>query len=108
MKRLILGSLSFFLLASMIVPALAFDNPYVKGKTAPFNLIGLAYQRFFEEQGIPSAEGLLSAYRMRKISGKDVVRSAIQANRLSADVLNDPDYLAAVESQLEALSRGNK
>lgn len=107
MKRIISVSLSFFLLASLSAPALAFDTPYSQGKIAPFNLVGLAYQGFFEEQGIPSAEALFSAYRRGEISAEDVVKGAIQANRLSSELLKDSNYISAVNSQLEALTRGS-
>lgn len=120
MRRLVFGSLSFFLVAAASMPAVRAEapnqnpsrtpvpnTPASQQKTEPFNLVGLAYQGYFEDQGIPSAQTLITAYRSGDISAEDVVKSAIQANRLSPDVLNDADYIGAVDSQLRALSSGS-
>jgi len=120
MRRLVFGSLSFFLVAAATMPAVRAEapsqnpsrtpvpnTPASQQKTEPFNLVGLAYQGYFEDQGIPSAQTLITAYRSGDISAEDVVKSAIQANRLSPDVLNDADYIGAVDNQLRALSSGS-
>jgi hypothetical protein len=123
MKRLVFGSLSFFLLASASMPAVRAEppseNPYPSGspvlntpsssqqETEPFNLVGLAYQGYFEDQGIPSAQTLITAYRSGDISAEDVVKGAIQANRLSPEVLKDAEYIGAVDNQLNALSNND-
>jgi hypothetical protein len=120
MRRLVFGSLSFFLVAAASMPAVRAEapnqnpsrtpvpnTPASQQKTEPFNLVGLAYQGYFEDQGIPSAQTLITAYRSGDISAEDVVKSAIQANRLSPDVLNDADYIGAVDNQLRALSSGS-
>ncbi|MBD0345192.1 MAG: hypothetical protein ICV63_10295 [Coleofasciculus sp. Co-bin14] len=119
MKRLILGSLSVLLLASLSAPALqaqspsdnpssypAADPPISNDKLTPFTLVRLAYQGFLKDQGIPSGEGLLDAYQNRDISAKKLIESAIQAKRLPAEALNDSDYLVDVDSQLSALNTG--
>jgi hypothetical protein len=120
MRRLVFGSLSFFLVAAASMPAVRAEapnqnpsrtpvpnTPASQQKTEPFNLVGLAYQGYFEDQGIPSAQTLITAYRSGDISAEDVVKGAIQANRLSPDVLNDADYIGAVDNQLRALSSGS-
>ncbi len=117
MRRLIFGSLSFFMLASMSATAVRAempaeqpsdspvqDTPSSNSSTEPFNLVGLAYQGGFEEQGIPSADNLLVGFRTGEISALDVVKAAIKANKVSPEVLNDRGYITAVESQLESLS----
>lgn len=120
MRRIVFGSLSFFLLAAASMPAVRAESPSQnpsnppvpntsssQQRTEPFNLVGLAYQGYFKDQGIPSAQTLITAYRSGDISAEDVVKGAIRANRLSPDVLNDAGYIGAVDNQLNALSSGN-
>lgn len=116
MHRLVVGSLSFLLMSLAITPAVRAEIPNVRSsdstvensrsaqeQTTPFKLVTLAYQGFFQEQGIPSAGGLLQAYRAGDISAEDLVRGAIEANRLSAEVLDDREYMTAVQSYLNVL-----
>ncbi|WP_392535373.1 hypothetical protein [Nostoc sp. C117] len=74
-------------------------NSYVE----PFNLVAFAYQGGLNQQGIPSGETLLVQTQSQKILALDLVKAAVNANRLSAQVLNDQDYLSAVKLQLDAL-----
>ena len=71
--------------------------------TTPFNLVSQAYRGSFKEQGIPSYEALIAGYRSGQIRAEDVVQSAVKANRLSEEILNDQGYLYAVEAQLRGL-----
>jgi hypothetical protein len=129
MRRIVFGSLSFFLLASMRSPALhaempsenipdsptfdapsspsevpTLDAPTANGRITPFNLVRLAYQGFFENQGIPSGDSFLNAYQNKTITAEDIVKGAIAAQRLPSDVMNDSEYVAAVGSQLDGLT----
>ncbi|MBD2181178.1 hypothetical protein H6S82_28695 [Planktothrix sp. FACHB-1355] len=115
MKRLIIGGLSVVLLSAVAAPAVRAesptDNPASSSSTPtvpsfelqPFNLVYMAYQGYFEEQGIPSAQGLISAYRTGTVDAEDIVESAVKANRLPSSVMADDDYLNAVELQLRSL-----
>jgi|ERR687885_74503 hypothetical protein len=132
MRRLVFGSLSFWLLASMSAPALhaeapsdnpsdspnldtqsypanlpTLEAPSSNGKITPFNLVKLAYQGFLQEQGIPSGDSVLTAYQAGTITAEDLVKGAIAAQRLPSNVLNEPGYIAAVDSQLNGLTSGN-
>jgi hypothetical protein len=120
MKGLIFGSLSVMLLASMSTPAVraeiprenaynypAQDTPSFNSQITPFNLVGLAYQGFLKNQGIPSGGILINLYQNREITGKDLVESAVKANRLSPEVLNDSGYIADVDNQLDWLHEAN-
>ncbi|MFN6571893.1 hypothetical protein A6770_26860 [Nostoc minutum NIES-26] len=71
----------------------------------PFNLVSLAYQGGLKQQGIPSGGTLVSEYQNRNITAKDLVKAAVNANKLPAQVLNEQNYLSAVRSQLSSLSR---
>jgi hypothetical protein len=44
-----------------------------------------------------------AAYQMGKIQPTDLVRAAIQANRLNPNSLSDRNYLVTVEAQLRTL-----
>ena len=120
MKGLIFGSLSLMLLASMSTPAVraetprenasnspALDTPFFNNQVTPFNLVGLAYQGFLKDQGIPSGGILLSLYQNGEINAKDLVEGAVNANRLSPEVLNDSGYIADVDNQLDWLHEAN-
>lgn len=117
MKNLIFGGLSVLLLSTVASPAvLAQTNiryPVVNNQDSrylisPFDIVSMAYQGFFERQGVPSATGLINAYTSGDVEAKDVVYSAVQTNRLPARVLNNEDYINAVDSQLQALRNFNR
>jgi hypothetical protein len=69
----------------------------------PFNLVSFAYQGGLNQQGIPSGETLLIQTQSKNILALDVVKAAINANKLSPQILHDQDYLSAVKLQLDAL-----
>ena len=128
MKRLVLGGLSVLLMSGTVAPALRAEviaetvpanvpqtqaanvPPHIAARMAvtPFNLVFLAFQGFFETQGIPSSMGLLSAYRNQQVSASDLVKIAVSMNRLPQSTLEDQGYISAVGSQLEALTFGDR
>ncbi len=118
MPRLIIGSLSLLLMSVALAPAVRAEMPRVNSsdstvensssaqeqeQTTAFNLVTLAYQGFFQKQGIPSAGALLQGYRAGDIRAEDLVRSGIAVNRLAPETLNDQEYMAAVKSYLTLL-----
>lgn len=116
MKGLILGSLSLLFLSAVSVPVAQAQTQAVNSATSrtavlepsyqltPFELVTMANQGYFREQGIPSYMGLVSAHRMGKIRAEELVEAAIRANRLSAQISRDRGYLSAVEAQLQMFS----
>lgn len=72
-------------------------------EVTPFNLVFLAYQGFFEQEGIAMAEGLLRGYQAGRITAEDLVQAAVNMNRLPEDASNDQRYLQAVDYQLRKL-----
>lgn len=115
MKRLIIGGLSVLVLSAFTAPALRAESPADKPASSssssttstfelePFNLVYMAYQGYFQEQGIPSAENLIFGYRTGTVTAEDLVQSAVKANRLPSAVMADDEYLNAVEVQLRSL-----
>ena len=71
----------------------------------PFNLVSLAYQGGLEQQGIPSGGTLIFKHQNRNITAKDLVKAAVNANKLPTQVLNDQNYLSAVRVHMASLSR---
>ncbi|HAA30997.1 MAG TPA: hypothetical protein DCE56_28960 [Cyanobacteria bacterium UBA8553] len=128
MKRLVLGGLSVLLMSATVVPALRAEviaetvpanvaqtpvtnvPPNIAARMAvtPFNLVFLAFQGFFEAEGIPSSMSFLSAYRTKQVTAVDLVKIAVKMNRLPQSTLDDQRYIKAVNSQLEALLSGSR
>ena len=83
MKHVLLGSLGTLLIATAAAPALA-NEVAVKPATSssnlvevqPFNLVYLAYQGYFTDQGIPSNGAFTSAVKAKRVTAKDLVESA--------------------------------
>ena len=112
MQRLISSSLSVLLLTIAAAPVLGAQNQASNSQTSPstnsyqltpFNLVSLAYQGGFRQQGIPSAGALVFAYEDGQVGAIRLVRSAIAANQLPPSVLKDRGYLNAVDFQLDQL-----
>ncbi|MBN3886606.1 MAG: hypothetical protein V7K64_30785 [Nostoc sp.] len=69
----------------------------------PLNLVTFAYQGGLQQHGIPSGGALVVETLKRNIIAKDVVKAAVNADKLPSQVLNDQNYLSAVNLQLNAL-----
>ena len=75
-------------------------NNTTNTQLTPFNLVSLAYQGEFRTQGIPGFSSFQSGTSSKKITAKDLVKAAIDANQLTPDTQTDRGYLNAVEQQL--------
>lgn len=117
MKSLIFGILSLLLVSAATAPAVRAEtmaaNSAVSGSIpsdvthiTPFNLVTLAYQGYFREQGIPGYGALIVAHQAGRISAEDLVQSAARANKVSLQVLNNQEYLNAVKFKLDRLNNG--
>jgi hypothetical protein len=95
MKGLIFGSLS------MLMVAIA--SPLTVNAATPINLVNLARNGYFQEQGIPSHIALTKAIALGQIKGEDVVKAAIEVNRIPSELLNDSSYVTSVDQQLDFL-----
>lgn len=72
-------------------------------QVTPFNLVILARHGYFQQQGIPGHLALSAAYNLGRITALDIVRAAVQVNRISSEYLSDRSFLKAVTAQLEIL-----
>ncbi|OKH37370.1 hypothetical protein NIES2119_14080 [[Phormidium ambiguum] IAM M-71] len=115
MKRLIIGSLSLVFLSSLSVPVAQAQTQAINSETyrttgssvyqiTPFELVSMANQGYFQEQGIPGYLQLVSAHQMGRLSAEQLVAAAIRANKLSPQIASDKGYLSAVEAQLQRLN----
>ena len=77
----------------------------VVNNITPFNLVSLAYQGQFKNQGVSGYHSLLDAVRFGEVDGKDLVKHGIDSGRLSPETINNSGYIQAVELQLQGLSR---
>ncbi|MBN3889645.1 MAG: hypothetical protein HWQ43_10880 [Nostoc sp. JL31] len=69
----------------------------------PVNLVTFAYQGGLQQHGIPSGEALVLKTLNKNIVAKDLVKAAVNADKLPSQVLNDPNYLSAVNLELNVL-----
>jgi hypothetical protein len=90
------------------VPSKTSNTPNsISPHLTPFHLVNLGYQGYFKKQGIPSHATFLSEYRQKKINAMVLVKAAIEAYMLSADMLNSPEYLHAIDAQFMTLNNSN-
>lgn len=104
MKRLIIGSLSFLVFFPVTAPPVEAQTQAIYSapsnrtsetvkKLTPFELVTMAQQGLFTEQGIPRSSDLISAHHTGKLSAEQLVQAAIRANKLSPQFLKDRNYL---------------
>lgn len=79
------------------------DSAMTTYQITPFNLVILARNGYFQQQGIPSYLALNNAYILGRVTSSDLVWAAVQANRISPKYLSDRSFLKAVAAQLEIL-----
>jgi len=111
MKRLFFVAASLLLTSAALAPSANAESVAVNTENAqvetyqftPFQLVGLAYNGAFADQGISGFSRLIENYRFDRVNGEDVVQAAVEANRLPATALEDESYINDVTSQLAAL-----
>ncbi|WP_055073524.1 hypothetical protein [Pseudanabaena sp. 'Roaring Creek'] len=113
MKRLLLTLLPALLISTAIAPSVkaaddAMPMPSVevtmKITLTPFNLAYLAHQGYFKDQGIPDSGELMRGFIDGSITAKQIVKAAVDSNRLPAAFLQNESYISAVKVQLYSLT----
>jgi hypothetical protein len=100
MKRILINAL-FVLSVSMLGTA----NAQAKSvETTPSNLLNLARNGYFQEQGIPGFSAFENALKSRQLTAEDIIQAAVQQDRLSADHLNDTVYVQSVNRLLNGFT----
>ncbi|XGV95009.1 MAG: hypothetical protein ACAF41_19970 [Leptolyngbya sp. BL-A-14] len=114
MKRFILAGLTTLALGTAMVSTANAEptalNPYTAVSAAndripPSDLVSMAQRGYLKPQGIPGYLGLASAYTLGQIGAKEVVQSAVTAQLLPAEAVNDQGYLNLVDAQLQSQIR---
>lgn len=114
MKRLIIATLSTLMLGSLGVPALASEVSYqrlaqnnITNQTQPIDLVFLARQGYFQDQGIPQGNVLGFAFDSGKVTAESLVKAGIAEGRITPETLNDEGYLRSVDYNLSQLTNSN-
>lgn len=76
-------------------------------KLTSFDVANLAYQGRLTENGIPGYSSLAASVNSGSVTAEDVIQAAIDSGRLSETVLQDDDFVTAVERYLENLVEQN-
>ncbi|MGB3639177.1 MAG: hypothetical protein WBA39_16615 [Rivularia sp. (in: cyanobacteria)] len=114
MERLLLATFGTILIATTATPNVMASQTAVNSNVvqnqvqkniSPFNLVSLAYQGEFKNQGVSGYHSLLTAITFGEISGKHLVQIGIDTGRLSAETINDSGYISSVDSQLQKLPK---
>lgn len=84
-------------------PSLAQSAPSSNSRLAPYDVIFLAYQGYFRDQGIRGYGAFVESCYQGQLSAKRIVEAAIKANRLPSDAINDSAYLQAIDANLLSL-----
>ena len=114
MKFFILSSLSVLLISAATAPTVKAEiaavtntanNAATISQLKPFNLVHMAYQGYFRDQGIPGYSAFLAAYEAGRVSAEELVQSAVKKNKLSPETASDRGYLRAVKSYIESLRK---
>ncbi len=111
MKGLIVTALSSLVIGGFLSPVKATElmavnsnfQPNTVSYVSPFNLVHHARHGTFSEQGIPSHIGFSLAVKSGKVDALSLVESAIEAGRLSPEILNNSNYLSQVQFELSRL-----
>lgn len=72
-------------------------------RISPYDVIFLAYQGYFREQGIRGYGAFVEGCYQGQIKAKQIVEAAIKANRLPPDTINDSAYIQAIDANLLSL-----
>lgn len=105
MKRILVTGLSVLMLSGLVAPAAKAESQIEQKVTvaqeevtrnattqlSPRNLVSLAYRGEFRDQGV-SVKG--------RVNAESLVKAAIEAGRLSPEVLEDERYLNVVDAFL--------
>jgi hypothetical protein len=111
MNKLLLAFLPALLItATAAVPALRAQESMpqlqvsMKVSLTPFNLAYLAHMGYFESQGLPGYNLLMSEYRSGRVTAAKIVQKAVDAKALPASFLKNQAYIDSLDTQLYSLS----
>ncbi len=100
MRRFILSGLSVLLASAFYTPSAKAEFAVEPYMVQPVNLVHLGYQGYFQKEGIPSNGGFIAGIQSGSVTATKLVQSAIAANRLPAETINNSDYIGNVQNAL--------
>jgi hypothetical protein len=108
MKRSIIGKISLAVVAfSSMFSLHANAAPSSSSQTTtPVNLVNLARNGYFQEQGIPSHSALRTAIARGQVNAESLIQAAVEENRVSPETINDEGYVNSVEMKLDSMTKG--
>ncbi|MBE9011509.1 hypothetical protein IQ250_14970 [Pseudanabaenaceae cyanobacterium LEGE 13415] len=68
---------------------------------SPYNVVTLAYQGYFREQGLRGYGVFTDGCNQGTLTATDVVKAAIRANRLPEGILSDRGFMNAVDANMK-------
>jgi hypothetical protein len=98
-RNLLIGAASISL-AAIAMPSAVRAEKTSKFNYNPFQLVSLAEQGEFSQQNIPTYDSLPAAYQTGQVTGMELVKAAVETNRLPQSSLSDRAYINAVDNQL--------
>ncbi|BAU10397.1 hypothetical protein LEP3755_08810 [Leptolyngbya sp. NIES-3755] len=69
---------------------------------SPYNVVFMAYQGYFREQGLRGYGAFADGCNQGTLTATDVVKAAIQANRLPESILNDRGFMSAIDANMKS------
>jgi hypothetical protein len=76
------------------------SNNTVSADLSPFELVSRAYQGEYSMQGISGFGSFSSGITSGRITARDLIRAATEAQQLSSELATDPSYQRAVATLL--------
>ncbi|MBE9177704.1 hypothetical protein IQ268_03805 [Oculatella sp. LEGE 06141] len=73
-----------------------------------FQVVNLARQGYFSEQGIPSYYALSTAVTTGQVTADDVIQAAVDSYGLSSERADSAGYEISVQRQLDSLGGNNR
>lgn len=106
MKRSIIGSISLAVvgLSSIFSPQVNATLSSTSETTTPVNLVNLARNGYFKDQGIPSHSALGTAITRGQVDAETLIQAAVEEDRISPEILNDEGYVRQVDIKLDLLN----
>lgn len=101
MNRVLFAAASTIALFGQLAPTV---HAQTLPQVTPFEIVNLAQSGYFKDQGIPSQNILAAAYQSGDVTAEDVVKAAVEGNRVSEEVIKDDRFIHAVAQYLDGLS----
>ena len=97
----ITATLSLLGINSLPASAQATNKDLANSDLTPFALVSQAQSGRLKFQGISGNGALNTQYRLHQVTAESLVQAGINAHLIPAGTLQNPDYINAVDSQMQ-------